>query len=68
MAETAPTLSDSNDPVLKAAYTAANQISQKASTINEEIKRVQKGISGESDMMMISNKVSQPAIDNTFHN
>ena len=39
-----------------------------ANTINEEIKRVQKGISGESDLMMISNKVTQPAIDNTFHN
>ena len=67
IAETVPTI-DSDDPALKAAYTAASQISQKANTINEEIKRVQKGISGESDLMMISNKVTQPAIDNTFHN
>ena len=57
-ADTAPTLSDTNDPALKAAYAAANQIGQKASQINEEIKRVQKGISGESDLMMISNQVT----------
>ena len=59
---------DSDDPALKAAYTAASQISQKAKNINEEIKRVQKGISGEADLMMLSNQVTEPAIDNRFHN